>query len=65
LGFSSVLSSAGCGRMLTSSNRPMLYTASMSARACRVLYTCERRASAPWDAAILLIIHQRMIERMT
>lgn len=39
IGFSRVLSSAGCGRILTSSKRPMLYTASMSRLACCTLYT--------------------------
>ena len=40
LGCSGVLSSEGCGRMVTSSKSPMLYTASMSVFAWRTLYTC-------------------------
>lgn len=41
LGASGVDSSAGEGIMLTSSNSPMLYTLSMSACACFMLYTCS------------------------
>lgn len=47
MGFSRLLSSEGWGRNLTSSNKPMLYTASMSRRACRMLYTCRQVTTLP------------------
>jgi hypothetical protein len=43
LGCCSVESSASLGMMLTSSNRPVLYTLSMSDLACRRLYTLPPR----------------------
>ena len=43
LGLMAVLSSQTWGVMLTSWNRPMLYTASMSSFAWRLLYTCKHK----------------------